>query len=311
MENPDLSVQIPGTFPEPVFVLVSSSTSSEDISNDVKQLLEQLKALDMKQGNLQEMVADVYRMGAQILLHNEEKHDRFDDGGVAVQTFIPFTTSIIHQTILCVKRHIKKRENQGMQEAKSSNLKKFLRKPILRRLIPRKLTVTKKTNDDVHNLFTINLMELHKQMRVIHFIAMEVQPYDKPSTHSEKIDNILAISANIGSVLTIVFDGVPVLGMLKPAARALSGICRAVQTFRSNKNVAAEILYTVRDDIRWVICKIQKDYTLQMVYTIEGPWELGNDVNEYFQHMQSKRGPGNQFHLLIRIETTSITSSIK
>ncbi|KAJ3892931.1 hypothetical protein GG344DRAFT_75496 [Lentinula edodes] len=283
MENPDLSVQMPGTFPEPVFVFVSLSMCSEDISNDVKQLLEQLKALDMKQGNLQEIVADVYRMGAQILLHNEEKHDRFDDGGVAVQTFIPFTTSIIHQTILCVKSHLKKLENQGTQETKSSNSKKFLRKPILRRLIPRKLTVTKKTNDNVHNLLTINLMELHKQMRVIHFIAM---PYDKPSTHSEKIDDILAVSANIGSVLTIVFDGVPVLGMLKPAACALSGICTAVQTFRSNKNVAAEILYTVRDDIRWVIHKIQKDYTSRMVYTTEGPWELGEDVNEYFQNLQ-------------------------
>ncbi|KAJ4471221.1 hypothetical protein C8R41DRAFT_924581 [Lentinula lateritia] len=274
-ENPPSSM--PGHFPEPEIVFVSlSTTCSEEHSNDAKELLEQLNSLKIKSANLQEVVADIYHMGAQILLH-DEGDEKFDDGGVSIQMFIPFTTDIVRQTVFSVESYIKTLENTGMRQTKSSNLKKFLRKPVLRRLVPNKLT---KSNDNAHESFTITLVELHTQMRVIHFIAM---PYDKPSTHSQKIDNILAISANMGSVLTIVFDGVPVLGMLKPAVCALSGICTAVQTFRSNKNLAVEILYTVRDDIRWVIRKIQKDYTSRMVYTTEGPWELGKDVNEYFQ----------------------------
>lgn len=44
-----------------------------------------------KSANLQEVVADIYHMGAQILLH-DEGDEKFDDGGVSIQMFIPFTT---------------------------------------------------------------------------------------------------------------------------------------------------------------------------------------------------------------------------
>ncbi|KAJ4481379.1 hypothetical protein C8J55DRAFT_51175 [Lentinula edodes] len=167
MENPASSM--PGHFPEPEIVFVSlSTTCSEDNSNDAKKLLEQLNSLKIKQANLQEVVADIYHMGAQILLH-DEGDDKFDDGGVSIQIFIPFTTNIVRQTVFFVESYIKTLENPGTHETKSSNLKKFFRKPVLRRLVPNKLT---KSNDNAHELFTITLVELHTQMKFIHFIAM-------------------------------------------------------------------------------------------------------------------------------------------
>ncbi|KAJ3804468.1 hypothetical protein F5876DRAFT_70606 [Lentinula aff. lateritia] len=284
--------QAPGRiFPEPDIVFVSSSTcESEDIPKDLKVLLKRLKALGsttvMKQADLQKMVDDIHDMGAQILLHDEEKHDTFDDGGIAIQTFVPFTKTTIYDTILCIETYMKTPENRGTQleETESSNLKKFLRKPILKRLVPCKLS--EKTNDNAHKSFISNLMQLHTKMRIVNFIAM---PHDKPepSTHSKKTDNILAISASIGTVSMAVFESVPVLATLKPVAGAMSGICTAVQTFRSNEDVAAKILYFVRDDIRWVIREIQNNIS-QREYTTEGPWELGRHVNDYFQRTKSK-----------------------
>ncbi|KIK66093.1 hypothetical protein GYMLUDRAFT_957800 [Collybiopsis luxurians FD-317 M1] len=216
---------------------------------DPQVCLEQLKAFisdrrTKKDKKLHRMITDICFLYEAALIEGAKSMEMAERDGVAFQIFLPMMTSIVWSSIQCVN-------NQAPASSSGST----------------GILFRGKTD------FLKELKFLRNELRAVYFIAM---PYESPQV-SHRGENAVVIVANIAGVLTALCDGVPVLGMLKPAAEILNSVCGTIQTLRGNNELAVEILQVVRDNFRMVVGKVQRHPAAQ------ADAELRRDVNEYFR----------------------------
>ncbi|KIK64786.1 hypothetical protein GYMLUDRAFT_39753 [Collybiopsis luxurians FD-317 M1] len=216
------------------------------------ELLERLGALSLDRTivnnkRYRRLITEICTIYESALAEDEKTIETAESDGVTVHIFLPVTTNIVRSIIQCI-------EARGPASNSGSSGLRFRKK-----VDPLK-----------------ELKSLRNQLGAIHFIAM---PYVSPQV-SCRGENALVVAAHVGGVLTALCDGVPILGMLKPVAELINGVCTTIQTLRSNDELVAEILRVVRDDFRMVVRKIERYPAAQ------ADAELRKDVNEYFCTLQ-------------------------
>ncbi|KIK60450.1 hypothetical protein GYMLUDRAFT_261432 [Collybiopsis luxurians FD-317 M1] len=268
----------PGTYVPTLSFFNAEATSTVDPSSifEPRELLEQLRVLSLDReitiDGHRRVVMEICDIYEAALAEDEQSIEAAERDGITIQNFLPMMTSILWSTIQYARARAPA-SNSGRSDLLSRRKADSLKK----------------------------LKSLRNQLRAIYFIAM---PYVSPQV-SHRGENALVIAANVGGVLTALCDGVPILGMLKPAAGMLGGVCRTMQTLRSNDDLASEILQVVRDDFRMIVRKIQRHPSTQ------ADSELRKDIDEYFCTLQDiilqslgkinrtgKRSTSNRFRLV-------------
>ncbi|KIK66089.1 hypothetical protein GYMLUDRAFT_257965, partial [Collybiopsis luxurians FD-317 M1] len=221
-------------------------------SCDPRQLLGRLKSLisdheTISDKRYQQIVIDICTMFETALARDEKSVETTERDWVDNQTFLPFMSNIVRSTIQCIEA--------GALVSSSGNAGLLF----------------KKKSDSLKELES-----LRNRLEAVYFITM---PYVSPKI-PRRGEDALVIAENIGDALSALCDSVPILGMLKPVAKTIGGICKTIYTLRSNDSLAAEILRVMRDDFRMVVRKIQRNPAAQ---TDE---DLQKDVNDYFCTLQ-------------------------
>ncbi|KAF9062311.1 hypothetical protein BDP27DRAFT_1336855 [Rhodocollybia butyracea] len=244
-------------FPRSIVRLPRTRTSTAAYVHDTgppsaRELLDRLRSLYLKHEIVsneehRRTVVDICHITEKILSENEKSSESIEEDGVLIRTFIPVIMNILSQTIECI----------------------YNNRP----------TLVGANSSRTRWLTGISRKKKKRNLKVLQIIAL---PFESciSSSDSDSLDDILVITSNISSVWFLLCDSVPVLGILKPVPAALTKICQAIQTLRSNRKLAEEMLCIVRDDIRMVARKVQRNPT----YVEE---EFRRDVQDYFSKLQA------------------------